>query len=47
MTVEKVTKLRDEFRKAGVEYKVVKNTLVKHALKDTPCRQARRRRSSG
>ena len=44
MTVENVTKLRDEFRKAGVEYKVVKNTLVKHALKDSPYgRQARRR----
>ncbi len=36
MTVENVTKLRAEFRKAGVEYKVVKNTLVKHALKDAP-----------
>jgi large subunit ribosomal protein L10 len=36
MTVEHVTKLRAEFRKAGVEYKVVKNTLVKVALKDTP-----------
>src|SRR4030088_2296163 len=34
MTVEHVTKLRAEFRKAGVEYKVVKNTLVAHALKD-------------
>jgi large subunit ribosomal protein L10 len=34
MTVEHVTKLRAEFRKAGVDYKVVKNTLVKHALKD-------------
>src|SRR5258708_5167410 len=34
MTVENVTRLRAEFRKAGVEYKVVKNTLVKHALKD-------------
>jgi large subunit ribosomal protein L10 len=33
MTVEHVTKLRAEFRKAGVEYKVVKNTLVAHALK--------------
>jgi large subunit ribosomal protein L10 len=33
MTVESATKLRAEFRKAGVEYKVVKNTLVKHALK--------------
>jgi large subunit ribosomal protein L10 len=36
MKVEHVTKLRAEFRKAGVEYKVVKNTLVKHALKDVP-----------
>jgi large subunit ribosomal protein L10 len=33
MTVEEVSKLRDKFRTAGVEYKVVKNTLVKHALK--------------
>lgn len=33
MTVEEVSKLRDKFRIAGVEYKVVKNTLVKHALK--------------
>jgi large subunit ribosomal protein L10 len=33
MTVEHATKLRDEFRKAGVEYKVCKNTLVKQALK--------------
>jgi large subunit ribosomal protein L10 len=34
MTVENDTKLRAEFRKAGVEYKVCKNTLVKHAIKD-------------
>ena len=33
ITVETDTKLRAEFRKAGVEYKVVKNTLVKHAIK--------------
>jgi large subunit ribosomal protein L10 len=33
MTVQSATKLRAEFRKAGVEYKVCKNTLVKHALK--------------
>jgi len=39
MTVEHVTKLRAEFRKAGVDYKVVKNTLVKHALKDAPYKQ--------
>jgi large subunit ribosomal protein L10 len=38
MTVEHVTKLRTEFRKAGVEYKVCKNTLVKHALKDVAYR---------
>src|SRR5580658_3041566 len=38
MTVEHVTKLRAEFRKAGVEYKVCKNTLVKHALKDVAYR---------
>ena len=34
MTVESATKLRAEFRKAGVEYKVCKNTLVKQAIKD-------------
>lgn len=36
MTVAQATTLRASFRKAGVEYKVVKNTLVRHALKDTP-----------
>jgi large subunit ribosomal protein L10 len=36
MTVEAVTKLRDELRKSGIEYRVVKNTLVKQALKDQP-----------
>jgi large subunit ribosomal protein L10 len=35
MNVENLTKLRASFRKAGVEYKVVKNTLVKHALKES------------
>ena len=34
MSVEQATKLRAEFRKAGVEYAVCKNTLVKLALKD-------------
>ncbi len=29
-------KLRDEFRKSGVEYRVVKNTLVRHAVKEHP-----------
>ena len=33
MDVATVSKLRDEFRKSGVEYKVVKNTLIKHAIK--------------
>jgi large subunit ribosomal protein L10 len=33
LNVAVVTKLRDEFRKAGVEYRVVKNTLVHHAIK--------------
>ena len=32
LDVESVTKLRDEFRKSGVEYRVVKNTLVHHAV---------------
>ena len=35
MTVDQATSLRAHFRKAGVEYKVVKNTLVKQALKGT------------
>lgn len=35
MNVENLTKLRASFRKAGVEYKVIKNTLVKHALKES------------
>jgi large subunit ribosomal protein L10 len=33
LNVAVVTKLRDEFRKAGVEYRVVKNTIVRHAIK--------------
>jgi large subunit ribosomal protein L10 len=36
LTVEAVTKLRSEFRKQGVEYKVVKNTLIKQAIKGQP-----------
>lgn len=35
VNVEQLTNLRTEFRKAGVEYRVVKNTLVKIALKGT------------
>jgi large subunit ribosomal protein L10 len=33
MNVDALTKLRDQFRKSGVEYRVVKNTLVHHAIK--------------
>ncbi len=32
LTVEQATDLRRELRKAGVEYRVVKNTLIKEAL---------------
>ncbi len=34
MTVEQVSALRDGFRAKGVEYRVVKNTLVKKAVGD-------------
>ena len=34
LTVAKMSELRREFRKVGVEYRVVKNTLIKQALKD-------------
>ncbi|HOM03156.1 MAG TPA: 50S ribosomal protein L10 [Acetivibrio sp.] len=34
LTVEQDTELRNELRKAGVEYKVVKNTLTKLAAKE-------------
>ncbi len=34
LTVEEDTQLRNEFRKAGVEYKVVKNTLTNFAAKE-------------
>jgi len=36
MTVEEVTKLRDDLRAKGVEYKVVKNKLVRQALAGAP-----------
>ena len=36
MTVEEVSKLRVKLREKGVEYKVVKNTLVQKALSDKP-----------
>lgn len=35
LSVDAVTNLRKEFRKAKVEYKVVKNTVIRHALKDS------------
>lgn len=34
--VAMITELRSRFRKAGVEYRVVKNSLIKQALKGTP-----------
>lgn len=34
MNVEEISKLRDQFRAKGVEYKVLKNTLVRKALGD-------------
>ena len=36
MTVEEVSRLRDNFRAQGVTYKVLKNTLVKRALEGAP-----------
>lgn len=35
MNVEAVTQLRRAFRKAGVEYRVLKNTVIRHALKSS------------
>lgn len=35
LSVLKTTELRNQFRKAGVDFKVVKNSLVKLAIKDT------------
>lgn len=36
MTVEEISVLRDQLRKKGVEYRVLKNKLVQCALKGTP-----------
>jgi large subunit ribosomal protein L10 len=36
LTVEETDTLRSKFREAGVKYEVVKNTLVKRAIADTP-----------
>ncbi len=35
LNVEKITKLRQALRDAGVRYRVVKNSLIKRALKNT------------
>ena len=40
LSVESVTKLRVEFRKQGVEYKVLKNTLIRQAIKGQPWAEA-------
>ncbi len=36
LDVESATRLRDEFRKVGAEYKVIKNKLFSLAVKDAP-----------
>lgn len=36
LNVETMTQLRDEFRKVGVEYRVLKNTLFDLAIKEQP-----------
>jgi len=36
LTVDQVNDLRGKLREAGVEYQVIKNTLLKIAIKDTP-----------
>lgn len=36
LDVEAVTKLRDEFRSAGIEYRVAKNTLIRNAISGQP-----------
>ena len=35
VTVEEITKIRNEFREANCEYKVIKNTLLSQVVKDT------------
>lgn len=40
LDVESMTELRDEFRKVGVDYKVVKNTLFGIAVDEEPYREA-------
>jgi large subunit ribosomal protein L10 len=41
LTVAEITELRDSLRKAGIEYKVVKNTLARLAAEGTPAEPAR------
>jgi large subunit ribosomal protein L10 len=36
MTVAEITRLRQEFSKVGVDYRVVKNSLVHRAVEDRP-----------
>jgi len=36
LTVEEVSRLRDQLREKGVEYKVLKNKLILHVLKSEP-----------
>jgi len=40
LDVETMTALRDEFRKVGAEYKVIKNTLFGLAVADAPFKKA-------
>ena len=40
VTVETITELRSQFRAAGVEYRVVKNNLVKKAIAGTELEEA-------
>jgi large subunit ribosomal protein L10 len=35
LSVSLISKLRREFKKVNVEYRVVKNTVIRHAIKDT------------
>jgi large subunit ribosomal protein L10 len=41
ITVQQLTAFRDELRKLGVEYKVVKNTLARIASSETPAAVAK------
>ena len=41
LNVAKTTELRNAFRKAGVEYKVLKNTLIEKAVSGTPLEDAK------